>query len=380
MHPGDLELVRHERPAPMDETGLGRGAPHVEGHEIRDPEMTAVEHGGQAAAGRSRLDEPHGHPLSLLGGGEIPTRGHDVHGRRAGARTGQSLPEPAEIASRQRLDVGVQDSGRGALVLADLGKHLVRRRHGDTGQRSPHHLGGASLIRGVAVGVEETDGHRLDACCPQALDRSLHAGRIHRLQDLARGIRPLADAEAQAAAHDGLGHAHLQVVEVVSVLAPDLQHVLEPRGGEERRARARELDDRVGDERGAVHDVGDVAWRDTGLGQDCPDAFEEAAQRVVRGRQDLGERGSARRVEQGEVSERAADVDPEAIPTHARPRSPIVMPARPRRDSPGRSTLRSRCTDSCKCCVRLGQWRGRCTFDHDRRTRPGTVAGRRSDR
>ena len=85
-------------------------------------------------------------------------------GRRRASR--QPVCEPVEVAAPARPDVGVDDGGREALELAELGDDLVRQ--GDRGVRLVlgEELTGAQLVARVQEREQEADADRLDARRP----------------------------------------------------------------------------------------------------------------------------------------------------------------------------------------------------------------------
>ncbi len=118
-----------------------------------------------------------------------------------------------------------------------------------------------------------------------------------------------------AARHERVGELQEQVVDVVALLGAHLEDVAEAARGDQAEARAAALDQGVGDQGGAVHDVADV-----GEGQVCAacsssvEALQRADRRVVRRGQALVQADVvALRVEQDEVGEGAADVETDAI-------------------------------------------------------------------
>ena len=82
--------------------------------------------------------------------------------------------------------------------------------------------------------------------------------RVWRFANAAVGVDALVDLEAQMARDEWLGHFQEQVVQVVAMFAGDLIGVPKAPGGEQGGTRAFALDDRVGDQGGAVDDVLDV--------------------------------------------------------------------------------------------------------------------------
>ena len=88
--------------------------------------------------------------------------------------------------------------------------------------------------------------------------RRADLGGIERRQHVAVAIHALRHFEAVAARHERVGELQEQVVDVVALLGAHLEDVAEAARGDQAEARAAALDQGVGDERGAVHDVADV--------------------------------------------------------------------------------------------------------------------------
>ena len=124
--------------------------------------------------------------------------------------------------------------------------------------------GGAALVIGVGVGVQEADRHRLDPFPGQ-----LHAGLADRplvqlLQHLAARVQALPHLEPQAPLDQGLRQLEEQVVDVVASLAADLQGVPEAGGRQQAGARSLALDQGVGDQGGSVNQPLDLRRVDPG--------------------------------------------------------------------------------------------------------------------
>ena len=128
--PRRLEAVGGERLAAVDQGELGGGAAHVEGEQIAAAVGAAEEGGGERARGRPRLEHLHRRALGLGHVRQAAAREHEQE-RRRDAALGEPARHALEVLLGERLDVGVGDGRRGALELADLRRHLVRRGHGD---------------------------------------------------------------------------------------------------------------------------------------------------------------------------------------------------------------------------------------------------------
>ena len=192
--------------------------------------------------------------------------------RRAAARAGRSAPrsdvgtsppaevitstsaasvgEPLEVRTAHRPQVRVDDGRHRALVLADLGRHLVRARDVVPARRAAPR----ATARSCAGSRSACSRHTATASAPAGTGRD--RGRAAR----ARCRRPPAARRPRAAArgHERHGPVDERVVQRGPVLAGDLDHVLE--AGVSSRARPRAplpLQQRVGgDGRAVRQDVG----------------------------------------------------------------------------------------------------------------------------
>ena len=143
-----------------DQADVGGRPAHVEGDGVPEPDRPREEPRRRDAARRPR----HGH------GERSPPRDRRRHHaaarleqveRRADARPGERGLEVGEVPVRDRHDRRVQRRRRRALVLPELRVDLVG--HGDERDLPLERRPEAGLVGRVRIGVEEADGHRLDA-------------------------------------------------------------------------------------------------------------------------------------------------------------------------------------------------------------------------
>ena len=253
----DLEAVGDRRLAVVDDAELGGGAAHVEGQHVRAAVAGAEVRGDQRAGRRARFQQLHRRALGLLDIGEAAVRQHQQQ-RRRDAAAGDLRGERGQVALGQRLDVGVDDGRGGALVLADLRRHVDRGRQREIGEALGDELDRLPLVARVGVGVQEDDGERGDALGRQ-LGRGLqHGALVEGRAHAAVDGHPLRHLQAPAARHQRRRLDDLDVVELVLALAPDLQRVAEALGGDEPGRRALALDQRIGEERRGMHHAADV--------------------------------------------------------------------------------------------------------------------------
>ena len=169
------------------------------------------------------------------------------------------LGEAAQVAAEQGGEVGVDDGGRAALVLAEGGQHLVRG--GDVDVRAAPRAGAsaiAPLVARVEVGEEQADRDGLGSA---ARELARPAGRPPPSASASitpSGADPLGGLEAQLVGDQGLRLGRAGAVEARAVLAADLEQVGEPPGRDQRGARAALLEQGVG---AHGHPVGEAPRR-----------------------------------------------------------------------------------------------------------------------
>ena len=228
--------------------------------------------------------------------------------------SGPSSPipsRPVRIRSmydgHQRPHVGVDDGGRGALVLALLAQDLARERDVHLGQLLGEDRAEAPLVLGVEVGVQEADG---DGVTPVARRRAASA-RLSSSSSCADDGAVRGDALVQLEAEVALDERRrLAPEEVVHVRDPQpaqLEHVAEAGGRDERRRAAAPLEHGVRRHRRAVDDLGDCpAAR---AGREAADRLDDRPVVARRRREQLAEDDAAVGAVEDHVGEGAADVD-----------------------------------------------------------------------
>ncbi len=235
-------------------------------------------------------------------------------------KKGASAPRPAiserqplDIALGQRLDEGVDHRGRGALVLADLGRDLVRGGEIEVGMRLGDRRGRGLLVRRVGVGVQEDDGERLHARGDQLRRLRQQRRFVERDQRIALGVHALGHFEPEVARRQRVRLGDEDVVELVFTLAADLQRVAKALGRDQAGDRALALDQRIGEQRSRVDGAVDRGRRNFTV-ERLFHPGDDAAGGVVVGGQllrlvDL----PGRLVENDDVGEGAPDVDSERM-------------------------------------------------------------------
>ena len=165
--------------------------------------------------------------------------------------------------------------------------------------------GGAAELGREKVVLDKIDLHI------ERGDRIGHRGRIlERSQHRAARAHPLRHREAPLRGHERSGVSGLEAVEVRPRLPSQLDEVDEARGGQERRAGARALEERVRRDGHAVREGAHVGRGGAGRVEDGVDGREDAGGLVVRRRRRL-RGGDADAVDEDGVREGPSDVHPE---------------------------------------------------------------------
>src|SRR5262252_5789223 len=235
----------------------------------------------------------------------------------------ERLPEGAQVAIHDRLDVRVDYRRAGPLVLSPLLGDAVRDRHRGAGQLRRHDLRGAPLVGRVPVREEEDHGHRLDAFRRELPGGSSDGALVEGHEHLAPRRQALHHLQASPPRHERRGPAVEDVVHPQEVAATDLEDVPEALCRDEAGSRPLALEERIDTDGGAVDDEATVGKTRARL----VDAAKDAPQQVGRCAERLGvDDRTGCLVQRHQVREGAADVDtdPEC---HANAPRPVAGPA-----------------------------------------------------
>ena len=130
--------------------------------------------------------------------------------------------------------------------------------------------------------MEEADRNRCHIELAEPTRSLPHRALVERQLDAAVMAHPFAHLEAQPARHQRRRIFYAQVEQVVAALEAHIEDVAEAGGCQHAGYRAAALDHRIGDERGAVHDIADVADRHAVASQQLPGALDHGLRRIVR--------------------------------------------------------------------------------------------------
>ena len=168
----------------------------------------------------------------------------------------------------------------------------------------------------VGIGMQQAHRHRLGAAVHHGLNGAVNAGGVQRPQHLAAEVQPLAHLQPVLSLHQRRGLFVVEVVQPGSAVAPELQHVAETLGGDERGMGALLLDDSVGGDGEAVAHLGDRARFDAQLLHTGADAVQHGAAVIVGRAGDLAGENAPVAAEKHDVGEGAANVHADAEVRH----------------------------------------------------------------
>ena len=149
-------------------------------------------------------------------------------------------------------------------------------------------------MRGVAVGVQQRYGDRLDALLYERVHQFGGMIQVYRLQRPTVAVYALVHLAAQVSRRQRFRELRVEVVHIVDLLAAHFEDVSEAARGEQRGLGALAFDDGVGSQRRAVDDQAQRLGRGAGVAQQFADAPYERAGWVFGVSQNLCGRGGCR--------------------------------------------------------------------------------------
>ena len=316
----DLALPRHLHLAVLDDRGVEARAAHVDDHEIVGAEATRE---GKARARPAR------------GAGENRRRRVSRHelGRRDTAVRLHHQQDPVErgflerdhqivdVAAQHRSDVGAHHRRRDPLVQAYLRQDLRRNGEEEVAGQLLDDRASPLLVLRVCVRVHEADGDGFDTLAGGDRERVPDCRLVERRPFPAVDVDATADRESQVPRDERRRGDVLVVVQVLSTAdaASHLEDVPEALRRQESGGRSRVGEDGVRRHRGPVDDQPHLADElvpgEAEQAGDLAEAREHALGRVVRGARGLvRDQAPVALVDQHEVGEGPADVDPDRVP------------------------------------------------------------------
>ena len=248
--PGDFALGGARRGAGA-QGDIGAGAAHVEGHDLRLVLIAGKL--GQA----KRADDAAGRPAEhearrfLRGLRRADRAAIGLH--HTDVQFGKGIGQVFQVAAHQRQQVGVDDGRGGALILAIFGQNVAAERDGQTRAGAAQNLGGAPFMLRIAKTVEKADGQALRRGRGDLRRGAREGLLVQGRQDVAGGVEAFHGRESQVSRGQWMWTPLVQGVEMGPVLAANFDDIDETGGGQQGRARAAPLQQRVGGDGRAMH-------------------------------------------------------------------------------------------------------------------------------
>ena len=196
-------------------------------------------------------------------------RRHHEHDARAGALEVEIARHPADIARENRRKISVDhgrvaarnelDERRGDMAFGDLGKAKLARDRRDQ-----------ALVRRIAIGVHEHDRDGVITLSARFCQRGAHALRVGRGFD--RAVRTHALVDLDDAGIKLLGLDDVAREDARARLIADLERIAKAARGDEQRALAPPLEQRIGGDRCPHLDGANDAGRNRVSGRQGPKA------------------------------------------------------------------------------------------------------------
>ena len=273
----------------------------------RRPRRLAADDPGR----RSGEKEAHRASARDVGARDPPAGLHDLE-RRRHPRIREAPGELGEVAPDRRLDVRVEGGDRGPLVLAERGVDLARERDLELRMLRARDLAHAALVCRVDEREEQAHRDAFGAGGDEPVEGVPHRSLVERLDDRSIRADPFPHPQPHRARGEkdrGLG-VEADLVHLLPHLAPDLEGVPEPLGGDDPEPSALSFQHRVGRHRGAVRELGEGPGLDSLRGE-ALDRRERGLAGVRRRARHLEHDGRAPVAHAHHVGERAPHVHPD---------------------------------------------------------------------
>ena len=173
--------------------------------------------------------------------------------------------------------------------------------------------------------MEQTDGNRFNALVQHILHGAVHIGFIQGPQHLAFEVQPFADFQTELPLDQGWGLLILEVIEPGDAVAPELQDVPEPLGGDQGGLGPLLLNDGVGGHGEPVANLRHHAGGDPQFPDSALDAFQDRPAVIVGSAGDLAGQHLSVVAQENDVGECAADIYANAEFLHTVTRNLLVI-------------------------------------------------------
>ena len=158
--------------------------------------------------------------------------------------------------------------------------------------------------------MQQRDGNRFDALLLEMQGNVPHLVRVDRRQHCPVGQDAFVQLQPQPARDEWFGQLKEDVIQIVAMFLADLDSIAKTTGRDQRCRGTLALDDRVGDERRAMHDAAHRCGSDACVLQRRSQAFGDSPAGIIRRRQNLSNMKPARiRIQHHDVGERPTNIN-----------------------------------------------------------------------
>ena len=311
--PLDLALLRPPHLSSVRQRHVEARAPHVDGNAIFLPCLLGDGHRSNHPRGRSGQYRMH---RTLDGSSRAhrpPVRLHDIQTRPKTNLRDAAL-QPAQIPLHHRRHICVDRSRAHPLVLFELRQNLMRQRNRNPRQSLPKSLSNCALMRRIRIGMQQAHSSSIHPSPRNLLHDPRQSILPNGNQNFSRMSNPLQQLEAQPARNQRISAPNPPIVQIRTILPPNLQHVPKPGSNHQRRSRPLPLQQRIRRYRRPMNEELHPARRRPVPLQQPSNPLGNPHRLIGRRRRRLGKLQPVRlRIVQRKIGERPADVHPKPI-------------------------------------------------------------------
>ncbi len=310
----DLALRHRGHHAAADHADVEARTAHVDPDQIRHAQPHRRQLRRQRPAARPRQQQPH-RLRARHRGAAHPAIG--LHQQQPGgeAALGHAMLQPGQVGADDGDQQRVQHRRRTPLEFADLRTNLGGERDRQVRERLRQMRAQRPLVPPVDMRMQQAHRDRFRPMRPHRRLCRRQRCRIQRQLGAAIRPQPLRHLDPPLPRDQRRFPDLVQPVDVPPRMPPDLQHVAEPGRRQQQPARQLALQHRIGRDRRPVQQQPDIGEREAEPRRRLVDPRQQPERGIVRRRRRLDAvPRPARLIQNLQVGERPADIDPDPYP------------------------------------------------------------------
>ena len=252
----NLELARGLRRRFVNEAKFCRGAAHVERKNFLQSRIARNPRRQYCAPGGTRFHQANRKACRGGKSGHASARRHHQDVARQ-SFVSKGLRKAFKVTRHQRLHISIGDRGAQTVELAGFRTHLRTQRDYQLRTLYLQETAQALLVRGVCIGVKQTNRHRLGLRGIKFGNQFVDTGFVQRNQHLARNRHAFRHGKSALPGHQVIRLGQVNVILAVASLIRNFENVAEPFGGDCCNPRTAPFEKRIRRKRRAVHKAGD---------------------------------------------------------------------------------------------------------------------------